>query len=110
MIGSTEILSKVFVDESLKCSSPVEAHVYDVLLTSGKCLPCFYCGDSQEGEMVSKLTDESYPLCGSCHRVGRGAGSRRKSRVVKPKPMKVTRPIGKNMKKKKQQQKQQLID
>ena len=105
-MGNTEVLSKVFVDESLNCSSPVEAHVYDVLLTSGKSLPCFYCGDSLEGNMFSKLTEESYPLCRNCHNVGRGAGTRRKSRVVKPKPMKVKKPTRKILKKKNKQ----LID
>ena len=106
IIGDDNVLSKVFIDEALMCASPMEAHVYDVLISSGKSLPCFYCGDTQEGNMFSKLTDESYPLCKSCQRAGRGAGSRRKSRVVKPKPMKQKKPTRKILK----QKKKQLID
>ena len=92
MIGPNNCLTKLFVDESLTCESPIELHMYDVLTSTGKPLPCFYCGDCDEQNLHSKLTDEKFPLCKYCHLKGRGAGCKRKSRKVKPKLMKPKKP------------------
>ena len=106
MLGEENILSKVFVDEAITCDSAIEAHIYDILLDTGKPLPCYYCGDTDEKNLFSKLTDENFPLCCSCDGLGRGAGLRRKSRTVKPKVMKAKKPSLKTPKSKKQK----LID
>ena len=42
------------------------------------------------------MTVETYPLCFSCQKFGRGAGTRRKSTVIKPKIMKPIKPMKKS--------------
>ena len=106
MIGNENLLTKVFVDEALTCDSNIEIHVYDLLLFLGKPLPCFYCGDVDEGNLVAKLTDESFPLCSFCQKRGRGVGSRRKSRKIKPQILKMKKPVKRLQKK----AKRKLID
>ena len=93
ILGSGHILSKVFVSEALVCDDPIEAHIYDILL--GEALPCYYCGDVEQKNLFSVQTDEQYPLCKDCHNMGRGHGLRRKSRAIKPVPVK----LKKNLKK-----------
>ena len=92
MNDKDNILTKVFVDESLTCSSPIESHVYDVLLARGSHLPCFYCGEKEEQKMALKLTDESFPLCIFCQKKGLGAGTRRRPRAITVKPKNKQKP------------------
>lgn len=92
IIGSGNVLKKIFVDETLVCESPIEAHMFDILLSQKKPLPCHYCGEIEEEMMFSKLTEECFPLCKSCEIKGRGAGLRRKSRKIKPNPAKQIKP------------------
>ena len=92
IIGSGNVLKKIFVDESLVCESPIESHMFDILLSLKKPLPCNYCGENDEERMFSKLTEECFPLCNSCEIKGRGAGLRRKSRKIKPNPAKKMKP------------------
>ena len=103
IIGNGNILRKLFVDESLSCQSPIEAHMYDILMTSKKPLPCSYCGEVEESRMTSKLSEECFPLCKSCELGGRGAAARRKSRKVVPKALKGKKPEVKSKKKKTRQ-------
>ena len=110
ILGSSNVLSKIFVDESLTCDSPVESHMYDILLMNKKPLPCSHCGETDEIKMFSKLSDECFPLCKDCQDRGRGAGARRKSRKilpqnVKPKKNMCSKPRGKN-----KNRRQQFID
>jgi hypothetical protein len=91
-IGSGSMLRKIFLDESLVCESPIESHMFDILLSLKKPLPCNYCGENEEERMFSKLTEESFPLCNSCEIKGRKAGLRRKSRKIKPNPVKKVKP------------------
>jgi hypothetical protein len=100
IIGSGNVLKKIFVDESLVCESPIESHMFDILLSLKKPLPCNYCGENEEERMYSKLTEECFPLCKSCEIKGRGAGLRRKSRKIKPNPAKKVKPKVANKKKK----------
>ena len=88
ILGSDNILGKVFVDEALTCDSEIEPHMFDILLTLKKPLPCSYCGEREEHRLYSKLSDENFPLCVGCKLKGRGAGSRRKTRKVQPKEVK----------------------
>ena len=44
------------------------------------------------------MTEEDFPLCKFCQKLGRGAGTRRKSRVIKPKPVKPNKMAMKKMK------------
>ena len=88
ILGSRNVLSKIFVDESLTCDSPVESHMYDILLMNKKPLPCSHCGETDEIKMFSKLSDECFPLCKDCQDRGRGAGARRKSRKILPQNVK----------------------
>ena len=88
ILGSDNILGKVFVDEALTCDSEIEPHMFDILLTLKKPLPCSYCGEREEHRLYSKLSDENFPLCVGCKVKGRGAGSRRKTRKVQPKEVK----------------------
>ena len=92
MLGSDNILSKVFVDESLTCDSPVEFHLVDILLQRKEVIPCTYCGESEEKNICSYLTDEHFPLCVNCSDKGRGPMARRKSRKIKPKARKTAKP------------------
>ena len=92
ILGSGNTLKKLFVDESLTCESPIESHMFDLLLAFKKPLPCSYCGEAEEAMLFSKLTVESFPLCTSCREKGRGAGMRRKSRRILPKPVKKIKP------------------
>ena len=92
ILGNRNILKKIFVDESLVCDSPVEAHMFDNLIAAKKPLPCFYCGESEDDKLAEKLTAESFPLCISCQDRGRGAGARRKSRKIIPKQLKKVKP------------------
>ena len=92
ILGSGNTLKKLFVDESLTCESPIESHTFDLLLAFKKPLPCSYCGEAEEAMLFSKLTVESFPLCRSCREKGRGAGVRRKSRRILPKPVKKIKP------------------
>ena len=78
MLGEENILSRVFVDEAITCDSAIEAHIYGILLDTGKSLPCFHCGYTDE---------KNFPLCCSCDGLGRRAGVRTKLRIVKPKEM-----------------------
>ena len=99
ILGTGNIMSKVFVDEALTCSKPMEAHIYDVLLATEKLLPCFYCGEVDPLKISSELTDDKFPLCRNCEDCGRGAAPRRKSRKLIPKAVKV--PLAKKPKEKK---------
>ena len=92
ILGNGNILKKIFVDESLICDSPVEAHMFDNLIAARKPLPCFHCGESEEDRLAEKLTAESFPLCISCQERGRGAVARRKSRKIMPKQLKKVKP------------------
>ena len=92
ILGSGSILTKLFVDEALVCDSPIEPHMFDILLSQRLPLPCSYCGEREESRLFSKLTDEGFPLCKGCEEKGRGAGKRRKSRKIKPKPVKKPKP------------------
>ena len=92
MLGSGCVLKKLFVDESLICESPIEPHMFDVLISLKESLPCSHCGEKEESKISSNLTEECFPLCLSCQLRGRGAGARRKSRKIKPKPMKIVKP------------------
>ena len=92
ILGSGSILTKLFVDEALVCDSPIEPHMFDILLSQRMPLPCRYCGEREESRLFSMLTDEGFPLCNGCEEKGRGAGKRRKSRKIKPKPVKKSKP------------------
>ena len=92
ILGSGSILTKLFVDEALVCDSPIEPHMFDILLSQRMPLPCSYCGEKDDSRLFSKLTDEDFPLCKGCEEKGRGAGKRRKSRKIKPKPVKKAKP------------------
>ena len=106
LLGSNNILAKVFVSEALTCDDPVEAHLFDIL-GAGKPLPCYYCGELEQNKLFSLLTEDSFPLCQACQQLGKGPGARRKSRVIKPKPVKV---INKVKKKVKAVKRKKLID
>ena len=99
ILGSDHILSKVFVSEALVCDDPIEAHIYDVLGDAGQPLPCFYCGDVEQKNLFSLQTDEHFPLCKACQEIGRGHGLRRKSRAIKPAPIKLKKKPAKPSKK-----------
>ena len=107
ILGNGSIFTKVFVSEALTCDDAIEAHLYDVLEDAGKVLPCFYCGENDQNKQFSLVTEEAYPLCFSCQKMGRGVGVRRKSRVIKPKLMKPKKPTTKKVTKNK---KVSLID
>ena len=107
ILGSDNILTKVFVSEALTCDDPIEANLYDILESGGLPLPCFYCGEFELREMFSVMSEDSFPLCKACHKLGRGEGAKRKSRVIKPKPMKVKKV---SMKKIKSGRRSKLID
>lgn len=107
IIGSENILSKIFVSEAMTCDDSIEPHLYDILESEGRPLPCFYCGEEDHRKLFSVMTEEDFPLCKACHNLGRGAGTRRKSRVIKPKPVK---PKKITMKKKKPLKRRNLID
>ena len=107
ILGSDNILLKVFVSEALNCDDPIEAHLYDLLGSEGKPLPCFYCGEVEQKKLFSLITEHSFLLCKACQKVGRGAGARRKSRVIKPTPLKMMKP---KEKKKQLRKRQNLID
>jgi thymidylate kinase len=92
ILGTGSVLKKIFVDESLTCDSPVEPHMFDILIDRKKPLPCSHCGETEESRIFSKLMDDCFPLCISCHAKGRGAGLRRKSRKILPKAIKKTKP------------------
>ena len=89
ILGSDNILTKVFVSEALTCDDPIEANLYDILESGGLPLPCFYCRKFEQRDMFSVMSADSFPLCKACHKLGRGEGAKRKSRVIKPKPMKL---------------------
>ena len=108
ILGRDNIMSKVFVSEALNCDDPIEAHLFDILVSVGKPLPCFYCGELEQRKLFSLMTEDSFPLCKACQKVGRGAGARRKSRIIKPKPMKMIKPT--KPKKKQAKRRQMLID
>ena len=107
ILGSDKILSKIFVSEALTCDDSIEPHLYDILESEGRPLPCFYCGEEDPRRLFSMMTEEDFPLCKACHKLGRGVGTRRKSRVIKPKPVK---PKKVTMKKKKPMKRRNLID
>ena len=92
ILGTGSVLKKIFVDESLTCDSPVEPHMFDILVDRKKPLPCSHCGETEESRIFSELMDACFPLCISCHEKGRGAGLRRKSRKILPKAIKKTKP------------------
>ena len=93
IMGKQNVLTKVFVDESLICEAPMEAHLYDVLLLEGRPMPCYYCGENNFDILASTLSGDHFPLCNKCQKAGRGAAARRKSRKIKPKPMKKKKPV-----------------
>lgn len=99
ILAPDNILKKLFVDEALTCESSIETHMYDILLTLRKPLPCSYCGEKEEQELFSKLTDENFPLCLHCKGKGRGAGARRKGRKVQPAQVKQKKKVCVNRKK-----------
>ena len=88
------VLKTVFVDES--CESPIEAHLFDILIMQGKPVPCFYCGEKDRPKMSSTLSDAEYSLCKLCQESGRGAAPRRKSRKLKVKATKQRNPAKKS--------------
>ena len=88
-MGNSNILAKVFVDEALTCSKPIEAHIYDVELAMENPLPCFYCGEREIEKISFPMTEEKFPLCKRCQECGRGAAPRRKSRKLIPKTLKI---------------------
>ena len=94
LMGKKSMLRSVFIDESLTCDVPLEAHLFDVLMVLGRPLPCYYCGEKDPLKISSTLSDEEFPLCRKCTESGRGAATRRKSRKLKPKPMKIKKPVG----------------
>ena len=99
ILGNGSIFTKVFVSEALTCDDAIEAHLYDVLEDAGTVLPCFYCGEVDQNKLAFLMTEEAYPLCLSCQKIGRGVGVRRKSRAIKPKLMKpMKKKVIKNMK------------
>jgi len=51
-------------------------------------LPCYNCGEKEKKSISIKLTDETFPLCSFCQKVGRGAAPRRKQRAIKVKEAK----------------------
>ena len=95
------------MSEALTCDDSIEPHLYDILESEGRPLPCFYCGEEDPRRLFSMMTEEDFPLCKACHKLGRGVGTRRKSRVIKPKPVK---PKKVTMKKKKPMKRRNLID
>ena len=97
ILGNGSIFTKVFVSEALTCDDAIEAHLYDVLEDAGTVLPCFYCGEVDQNKLAFLMTEEAYPLCLSCQKIGRGVGVRRKSRAIKPKLMKPKKPIKKKV-------------
>ena len=104
ILGSDHILSKVFVSEALVCDDPIETHIYDILGDAGKALPCYYCGDLEQKNLFSLQTDEHFPLCHACQKMGRGHGLRRKSRAIKTaavKPKKKPKQVSKKSSKRK---------
>ena len=96
LMGKNNVLKTVFVDESLTCESPIEAHLFDVLIMQGKPLPCSYCGEKDPLKISSTLSDAEYPLCKQCPESGRGAAPRRKSRKLKVKATKQINPAKKS--------------
>ena len=101
IMGKSNILCKVFVDEALTCDLPVETHLFDVFISVGKPLPCYYCGEQEIKNISATITDEKFPLCKKCKDSGRGPAARRKSRKIKPKPVKKQKPATKQPKVKK---------
>ena len=89
LMGNSNILAKVFVDEALTCSKPIEAHIYDVELAMENPLPCFYCGEREIEKISFPMTEEKFPLRKRCQECGRGAAPRRKSRKLIPKTLKI---------------------
>jgi hypothetical protein len=69
ILGSNHILSKLLV-----CDDQIETHIYDILGDAGKALPCYYCGDVEQNNLSSLQTDEHFPLCNACQKMGRGHG------------------------------------
>ena len=88
ILGTGNVLKKVFADKSLTCESPVEANMYHVLIEERKSLSCSYCGEIEDNLLFSKLTVDCFPLCLNCQKKGRGAAPRRKSRKIVPKVVK----------------------
>ena len=102
ILGKENIFSKIFVDEALTCDSPVECHMFDILMDLRKPLPCYYCGEKDPRKIKENLTDEKFPLCQQCQAKGRGAGTRRRSRKVIPKAGKGKKPVNLKIKRKKE--------
>ena len=92
-MGKKSILRTVFIDESLTCDDPLEAHLFDVLMVLGRSLPCYYCGEKDPVKISSTLSDEEFALCRKCQDSGREAATRRKSRKLKPKHIKTKKPV-----------------
>ena len=107
IIGSENILYKVFVSEALTCEDQIETHLYDILENVGGPLPCLYCGEEDPRRLFSVMMEETFPLCKACQKLGRGAGARRKSRAIKPKPVKPKKVV---TKKRKPVKRKKLID
>ena len=70
IVGPKNIFSKVFVDESLTCDSPIEPHLFYILIYFKQSLPCSHCGEVRESKLSSKMTDETFPLCKACEQKG----------------------------------------
>ena len=81
--------------------------VEDILEAVGQTQPCYYCGEADPKKHAIGLDEEHFPLCISCQNLGRGAGIKRKSRAVKPKPVK---PKKVQLMKKKPVKRRKLID
>ena len=89
ILGSASIFSTFFIDESLSCQSPVEKHLYEILLPSIETSPpCYYCGEFDSTRMASESND-SYPLCNHCKTVKKyGPVPKRKKRTIVPRNQK----------------------
>ena len=93
ILGNKSIFSMFFIDESLCCSSPIEKHLYEVLLPSlTDSPPCFYCGET---DLIRTTTDsdQTYPLCHFCRTVKKfGPVMKRKKRTIVQKQKKKNPP------------------
>ena len=89
ILGGASIFNIFFIDESLSCESPVEKHLYDILMPSIETSPpCYYCGESDSTRMATG-SDDSYPLCHHCSTVKKyGPVLKRKKRTIIPRKQK----------------------
>ena len=89
LLGAQSIFSVFFVDESLLCQTPIERHLYEVILPSvDQSPPCYYCGET-DLVRTSVQKENEYPLCHHCRTVKKfGPVLKRKRRTIIPRKQK----------------------